>query len=191
FRQSGARTPQCTMLGALTKPSDESVLKKLSTRWQKKFGEEIDQDLLYLISVDRILHMEDFNEDGMWVVPSDYTSAEPDPLRNFAENIVEEFNNKNAEDVRRIYNIYVESDLQDVLLAFSHLFHLLISLSFLHLAQPLDIGLKHILFATLRYNMEYNQITSLFEQFGVEWKCLFHVLFASQEFMLSDSIANS
>ena len=27
FRQSGARTPQCTMLGALTKPSDESVLK--------------------------------------------------------------------------------------------------------------------------------------------------------------------
>lgn len=112
FRQSGARTPQCTMLGALTKPSDESVLKKLSTRWQKKFGEEIDQDLLYLISVDRILHMEDFNEDGMWVVPSDYTSAEPDPLRNFAENIVEEFNNKNAEDVRRIYNIYVESDLQ-------------------------------------------------------------------------------
>jgi hypothetical protein len=27
FRQSGARTPQCTMLGALIKPSDESVLK--------------------------------------------------------------------------------------------------------------------------------------------------------------------
>ncbi|CAO2163834.1 unnamed protein product [Urochloa humidicola] len=62
FRQSGARTPQCTMLGSLTKPSDESVLKKLSTRWQKKFGEEIDQDLLYLISVDRVLHLEDFNE---------------------------------------------------------------------------------------------------------------------------------
>jgi len=62
FRQSGARTPQCTMLGVLTKPSDESVLKKISSRWQKKFGEEIDQDLLYLISVDRILHMEDFNE---------------------------------------------------------------------------------------------------------------------------------
>ncbi|OEL34769.1 Glutamyl-tRNA reductase-binding protein, chloroplastic [Dichanthelium oligosanthes] len=112
FCQSGARTPQCTMLGALTKPSDESVLKKLMTRWQKKFGEEVDQDLLYLISVDRILHMEDFNEDGMWVVPSEYTSAEPDPLRNFAENIVEEFNNKHAEDVHRVYSIYVESDLQ-------------------------------------------------------------------------------
>ncbi|CAL4997795.1 unnamed protein product [Urochloa decumbens] len=112
FRQSGARTPQCTMLGALTKPSDESVLKKLSTRWQKKFGEEIDQDLLYLISVDRVLHMEDFNEDGMWVVPSEYTSAEPDPLRNYAENLVEEFNSKSAEDVHRIYSIYVESDLQ-------------------------------------------------------------------------------
>ncbi|RLN05098.1 hypothetical protein C2845_PM13G07790 [Panicum miliaceum] len=112
FRQSGARTPQCTMLGALTKPSDESVLKKLSTRWQKKFGEEIDQDLLYLISVDRVLHMEDFNEDGMWVVPSEYTSAEPDPLRNSAENLVEEFNSKHAEDVHRIYSIFVESDLQ-------------------------------------------------------------------------------
>ena len=37
-------------------------MQKLCTRWQKKFGEEIDQDLLYLISVDRILHMEDFNE---------------------------------------------------------------------------------------------------------------------------------
>lgn len=37
-------------------------MQKLSIRWQKKFGEEIDQDLLYLISVDRILHMEDFNE---------------------------------------------------------------------------------------------------------------------------------
>ena len=48
----------------------------------------------------------------MWVVPSEYTSAEPDPLRNFAENIVEEFNSKNAEDVHRIYSIYVESDFQ-------------------------------------------------------------------------------
>ncbi|WVZ94303.1 hypothetical protein U9M48_040209 [Paspalum notatum var. saurae] len=112
FPQSGARTPQCTMLGALTKPTDESVLKKLSTRWERKFGEEINQDLLYLISVERVLHMEDFNEDGMWVVPSEYNSAEPDPLRNFAENIVEEFNSKHAEDVHRIYNIYVESDLQ-------------------------------------------------------------------------------
>ncbi|XP_062192025.1 glutamyl-tRNA reductase-binding protein, chloroplastic-like isoform X2 [Phragmites australis] len=117
FRQSGARTPQCTMLGALTKPSDESVLKKLSIRWQKKFGEEIDQDLLYLISVERILHMEDFNEDGMWVVPSEYTSAEPDPLRNFAENIVEKMNSKHAEDIHRMYSIYVESDFQEVWMA--------------------------------------------------------------------------
>ncbi|XBI00161.1 hypothetical protein VPH35_129300 [Triticum aestivum] len=62
FRQSGARTPQCTFLGALTKPSDKYMLKKLSTRWETKFGEEIDEDRLYLISVERILHMEDFNE---------------------------------------------------------------------------------------------------------------------------------
>ncbi|GJN09711.1 hypothetical protein PR202_ga27742 [Eleusine coracana subsp. coracana] len=77
FQQSRARTPQCTVLGALTKPSDEAVLK-----------------------------------DGMWVVPSEYTSAEPDPLRNLAESIVDEMNNKNSEDVHRIYNIYVESDFQ-------------------------------------------------------------------------------
>ncbi|GJN36784.1 hypothetical protein PR202_gb25680 [Eleusine coracana subsp. coracana] len=77
FQQSGARTPQCTVLGALTKPSDDAVLK-----------------------------------DGMWVVPSEYTSAEPDPLRNLAESIVDEMNNKNSEDVHRIYNIYVESDVQ-------------------------------------------------------------------------------
>ncbi|XP_048546835.1 glutamyl-tRNA reductase-binding protein, chloroplastic isoform X1 [Triticum urartu] len=128
FRQSGARTPQCTFLGALTKPSDKYELKKLSTRWETKFGEEIDEDRLYLISVERILHMEDFNEDlirasngfgpvgyiegRVWVVPSEYSDAEPDPLRNFAESVVEEMNSEHAEDVHRIYNIYAESDFQ-------------------------------------------------------------------------------
>jgi hypothetical protein len=53
----------------------------------------------------------------MWVVPSEYTSAEPDPLRNFAESIVEEMNSKNAEDVHRIYSIYVESDLQVLIIS--------------------------------------------------------------------------
>ncbi|XP_048546836.1 glutamyl-tRNA reductase-binding protein, chloroplastic isoform X2 [Triticum urartu] len=112
FRQSGARTPQCTFLGALTKPSDKYELKKLSTRWETKFGEEIDEDRLYLISVERILHMEDFNEGRVWVVPSEYSDAEPDPLRNFAESVVEEMNSEHAEDVHRIYNIYAESDFQ-------------------------------------------------------------------------------
>ncbi|VAI87126.1 unnamed protein product [Triticum turgidum subsp. durum] len=156
FRQSGARTPQCTFLGALTKPSDKYMLKKLSTRWETKFGEEIDEDRLYLISVERILHMEDFNEVAaspgskppppgskpppppaatpaldrrllphntsrqqpllptgrVWVVPSEYSDAEPDPLRNFAERVVEEMNSEHAEDVHRIYNIYAESDFQ-------------------------------------------------------------------------------
>ena len=40
------------------------ITQKLSTRWETKFGEEIDEDRLYLISVERILHMEDFNEVG-------------------------------------------------------------------------------------------------------------------------------
>ncbi|KAL5224869.1 hypothetical protein ABZP36_011508 [Zizania latifolia] len=50
--------------------------------------------------------------DGMWVIPSEYSDAEPDTLRNFAESIAEEMNSKHAEDVHRIYNIYVESDFQ-------------------------------------------------------------------------------
>jgi hypothetical protein len=38
------------------------IMQKLSTRWERKFGEEIDEDSMYLISVERILHMEDFTE---------------------------------------------------------------------------------------------------------------------------------
>lgn len=38
--------------------------QKLRTRWEKKFGEEIDADLLHLISVERIFHREDFKEVG-------------------------------------------------------------------------------------------------------------------------------
>jgi hypothetical protein len=62
----------------------------------------------------------------MWVVPSEYTNAEPDPLRNFAENLVEEFNSTSVEDVHRIYSIYVESDLQVLTssMSFLHLYFL-------------------------------------------------------------------
>lgn len=60
-------------------------------------------------------------QDGMWVIPSEYSDAEPDPLRNFAESIVEEMNSKHAEDVHRIYSIYVESDFQVLKLFLSFL----------------------------------------------------------------------
>ncbi|XP_073002935.1 glutamyl-tRNA reductase-binding protein, chloroplastic [Typha latifolia] len=112
FEQSGSRTPQCTLMGNVTKASDELLLKKLRTKWEKKFGEEVDQDLVYLISVERIFHMEDFKEDGIWVPSSEYISAEPDPLRNFAEKIVEEMNSRHAEDVQRLCHVYVESGFQ-------------------------------------------------------------------------------
>jgi hypothetical protein len=56
----------------------------------------------------------------VWVAPLEYSDAEPDPLRNFAESIVEEMNSKHAEDVRRIYSIYAESDFQVVLNLFSY-----------------------------------------------------------------------
>ncbi|KAF3325820.1 glutamyl-tRNA reductase-binding protein [Carex littledalei] len=112
FEQSGLRTPQCTLLGSLTKPTDEKLLKKLSAKWEKKFGEEADLDLMYLISVERIFHMEDFSEDGIWVAPSEYVIAVPDPLRNVSEKIVEEMNSRHAEDVNRLCNVYVDTGFQ-------------------------------------------------------------------------------
>lgn len=38
------------------------MLQKLCKRWEKKFGEDVDEDHLYLIKVDRILQLEDFKE---------------------------------------------------------------------------------------------------------------------------------
>ncbi|KAJ6798550.1 glutamyl-tRNA reductase-binding protein, chloroplastic [Iris pallida] len=112
LEQCRSRTSHCTLMGTLNKPDDEMLLKKLNARWKKKFGEEIHKDLVYLISVERVLHMEDFNEEGIWVPSSEYSNAEPDPLRNFAEKIVDEMNSGHAEDVRRLCNIFVDSGFQ-------------------------------------------------------------------------------
>lgn len=43
---------------------------------------------------------------------SEYASAEPDPLRDSAEKIVDEINAHNKEDVYRFCNIYVDLDFQ-------------------------------------------------------------------------------
>ncbi|PKA67046.1 hypothetical protein AXF42_Ash004537 [Apostasia shenzhenica] len=109
--QSRSSSRQCTLLGRLVKLDDGLLVKKLSSRWEKKFGENVDEDLIYLIMVKHVLQMEDF-EDVVWVTPSEYSNAEPDPLRNFAEQIVYEMGSKHAEDVQRLCNIYVESDFQ-------------------------------------------------------------------------------
>ncbi|MED6107301.1 hypothetical protein PIB30_012696 [Stylosanthes scabra] len=112
LNQSGLRTPQCTLQGTLTKPQDTSATKRLVSLWGKRFGEEVDQDLMYIVAVDRVLQLEDFQEDGEWISSLDYKNAQPDPLREFAEKLVNDINTNNMEDIIRFCNVYVDLDFQ-------------------------------------------------------------------------------
>lgn len=51
-------------------------------------------------------------QEGIWVTSSEYLNAEPDPLRNFAEKIVDEMNSQHIEDVQRLCKIYVDPEFQ-------------------------------------------------------------------------------
>ncbi|KAK2653164.1 hypothetical protein Ddye_013020 [Dipteronia dyeriana] len=112
LEQCGFRTPQCTIQGSLDKPQDSMILKRLHSTWKKRFGEEVDENLMYVVAVERVLQMESFEEDGTWVSLSDYKNASPDPLRDFAEKIVNEINATNMEDIFRFCTIYVDLDFQ-------------------------------------------------------------------------------
>ncbi|KAL6335804.1 hypothetical protein AAG906_039567 [Vitis piasezkii] len=112
LEQCGLRTPQCTIQGSLDKPEDRMALKKLHSIWERRFGEEVDENLLHVVSVERVLQMEDFQEVGTWVTSSDYKTANPDPLRDCAEKFVDEINTNNMEDVHRFCNIYVDLHFQ-------------------------------------------------------------------------------
>lgn len=114
FEQMRSRTPQCTLLGNLSKPNDRFLLKRLHAEWEKKYGEELEEELIYLFSVDKVLQIEDLKEDGIWVASLEYINAEPDPLRDFAEKIVDEMNSMHPEDVQRLYSVYVEPGFQQV-----------------------------------------------------------------------------
>ncbi|KAF4355081.1 hypothetical protein G4B88_004293 [Cannabis sativa] len=112
LEQCGLRTPQCTILGSIDKPDDEKTMKKFNSIWKKRYGEEVDESLLYVVSVEQVLQMEDFKEVGKWVDSSDYRSAQPDPLRCFAENLVNEINTNHVEDVNRFCNVYADLNFQ-------------------------------------------------------------------------------
>lgn len=112
LEQCGLRTPQCSILGNLDKPDDKMASKRFQSIWRKKFGEEVDEDLIYIVSVERVLHMADLGEDGLWVTSTDYKMANPDPLRDFAEKLVLEINAHNSEDLYRFCNIYADLDFQ-------------------------------------------------------------------------------
>ncbi|KAE8722892.1 Proton gradient regulation 7 isoform 2 [Hibiscus syriacus] len=63
LEQCGLRTPQCTLQGSLNKPADATILRqRFGSVWKKRFGEEADVDNLYIVDVQRVLQMEDFNE---------------------------------------------------------------------------------------------------------------------------------
>lgn len=112
LEQCGLRTPQCTIQGSLDKPQDGMILKRLHSMWTRRFGEEVNDELIHVVAVERVLQMEDFAEDGIWVSSSDYRNASPDPLRDSAEKIVNEINSNNMDDVYRFCNIYVDLDFQ-------------------------------------------------------------------------------
>ncbi|KAG4953718.1 hypothetical protein JHK87_039312 [Glycine soja] len=95
----------CALLSALFKePLPNHRIQR------KRFGEEVDPDFIYIIAVDRILQLEDIQEDGIWVTSSDYKNAQPDPLRDSAHNLVTEINTNNMEDITRFCNVYVDLD---------------------------------------------------------------------------------
>ncbi|CAN6707685.1 unnamed protein product [Malus baccata var. baccata] len=112
LEQNGLRTPQCTILGSIDKLEDRAMLKYLHSVWKKRFGEEVDEDLIYVVSVERELQLEDFKEVGMWVTSSDYKNAQTDPLRDCAEKLVNEINTNNIEDINRFCNIYADLNFQ-------------------------------------------------------------------------------
>ncbi|XP_052184063.1 glutamyl-tRNA reductase-binding protein, chloroplastic [Diospyros lotus] len=112
LEQCGLRTPQCTIQGSLDKPEDGVLLKKLHSTWKTRFGEEVNEELIYVVNVKRVFQIEDFSEEGVWFTSSDYKMANPDPLRDFAERVVDEINSHNTEDVDRFCNIYVDLDFQ-------------------------------------------------------------------------------
>ncbi|KAK9130227.1 hypothetical protein Sjap_010714 [Stephania japonica] len=112
LKQCGSRITHCMVQGSLEKPDDRNILKKLHSIWRKKFNEEIDADLIYTITVEKVLQKEGFEEDGAWATSSEYKNANPDPLRDCAENIVKNVNNNHMEDFERICNIFVDPGFQ-------------------------------------------------------------------------------
>ncbi|KAF5793499.1 putative FMN-binding split barrel, heme oxygenase HugZ-like superfamily [Helianthus annuus] len=109
--QSGLRTTQCTIQGTLHRPPPHP-LSFFKSLWEKRFGEKADAEFIHILDVERVLQLDNFMEDAVWVTSSDYRLATPDPLRDFAHHLVHEINTHNMEDVLRFCNIYVDSDVQ-------------------------------------------------------------------------------
>ncbi|KAI7735819.1 hypothetical protein M8C21_017103 [Ambrosia artemisiifolia] len=110
LEQCGLRTTQCTIQGTLDTPHQNNPL--FHSLWEKRFGEKADPHSIHILHVQRLLQIDNFMDDGVWVTCSDYQLATPDPLRDFAQHFVHDINTHNMEDVLRFCNIFVDSDVQ-------------------------------------------------------------------------------
>ena len=39
-----------------------AIVQRFVSLWRKRFAEEVDQNLMYIVAVDRVLQLEDFQE---------------------------------------------------------------------------------------------------------------------------------
>lgn len=44
------------------------IFQRLHAEWEKKYGEELEEELIYLFSVDKVLQIEDLKEVWVWFV---------------------------------------------------------------------------------------------------------------------------
>nr|XP_043616805.1 glutamyl-tRNA reductase-binding protein, chloroplastic [Erigeron canadensis] len=109
--QCGLRTTQCTIQGSLHTPPHHQI-PFFQSLWEKKFGEKAQPQFIHILDVQRVLHINNFVDDAVWVSSSDYQLSNPDPLRDVAQRLVHEINTHNMEDLLRFCNIYVHSHVE-------------------------------------------------------------------------------
>lgn len=51
-----------------------SIFQRLHCLWKKRFGEEVDEDLIYVVAVERVLQIENFKEVNWYCMFSCYDS---------------------------------------------------------------------------------------------------------------------
>uniref|UniRef100_A0A0D6R142 DUF2470 domain-containing protein n=1 Tax=Araucaria cunninghamii TaxID=56994 RepID=A0A0D6R142_ARACU len=112
LEQPGHRKAQCILMGTLSKPEDKILKQRLQVIWARRFGKEVHEDHLYVVSVEKVLQSQDLGEEGLWVDALEYSRATADPLRDCVAKIVKDMNDKHWEDIHRICNIYTDLDVE-------------------------------------------------------------------------------
>lgn len=112
----GKQKPHCTLQGRVFTPSDSISSLSLQTAWKRRFGESApvtDEEFsIYWMEIDRALVAADVDEEGTWISGVDFQTAEPDPLRDSAADIVTDVNREHWEDIRRFCSAYAKLDIE-------------------------------------------------------------------------------